>query len=79
LAKQVSITQSRRAAISRSAGLSRIRPAVRRSSGVGAGQRFGPDLDVHAEFADPGAYRLWAQFRLADGTVLTAPFTVRAR
>jgi Cu+-exporting ATPase len=43
------------------------------------GQRFGPELDVHAEFADAGTYRLWAQFRLADGTVLTAPFTVQAR
>ena len=26
-----------------------------------------------------GAYRLWAQFRLADGTVVTAPFVVHAR
>ena len=28
------------------------------------GQEFGPELDVHAEFATPGIYRLWAQFRL---------------
>jgi Cu+-exporting ATPase len=42
------------------------------------GQEFGPELDVHAEFATPGVYRLWGQFRLADGSVLTVPFTVRA-
>jgi Cu+-exporting ATPase len=43
------------------------------------GQTFGPDLDVHAEFRTAGTYRLWAQFRLADGDVITVPFTVRAR
>jgi Cu+-exporting ATPase len=43
------------------------------------GQEFGPELDVHAEFGTPGLYRLWGQFRLADGTVLTVPFTVEAR
>jgi len=42
------------------------------------GQTFGPELDVHAEFPTAGTYRLWAQFRLADGDVVTAPFTVRA-
>jgi Cu+-exporting ATPase len=42
------------------------------------GQTFGPDLEVHAEFDTPGAYRLWGQFRLADGDVVTAPFTVEA-
>jgi len=42
------------------------------------GQTFGPDLDVHAEFPTAGTYRLWAQFRLADGRVITVPFTVRA-
>jgi len=42
------------------------------------GQTFGPELDVHAEFPTAGVYRLWAQFRLADGSVLTAPFTVEA-
>ncbi|MGY1985695.1 heavy metal translocating P-type ATPase [Blastococcus sp. SYSU DS0669] len=42
------------------------------------GQTFGPELDVHAEFPTTGTYRLWAQFRLADGTVITAPFTVHA-
>jgi Cu+-exporting ATPase len=42
------------------------------------GQTFGPELDVHAEFPTAGTYRLWAQFRLADGRVITAPFTVRA-
>ncbi|HSK26085.1 MAG TPA: heavy metal translocating P-type ATPase [Jiangellales bacterium] len=40
------------------------------------GQDFGPELDVHAHFDDPGTYRLWGQFRTADGTVLTVPFTV---
>jgi Cu+-exporting ATPase len=43
------------------------------------GQEFGPELDVHADFATPGVYRLWGQFRLADGSVLTVPFTVQAR
>jgi Cu+-exporting ATPase len=43
------------------------------------GQEFGPDLDVHAELATPGRYRLWGQFRLADGSILTVPFTVTAR
>jgi Cu+-exporting ATPase len=33
---------------------------------------------VHAHFDTPGTYRLWGQFRLDDGTVITAPFTVRA-
>jgi Cu+-exporting ATPase len=42
------------------------------------GQTFGPALDVHAEFPTSGTYRLWAQFRLADGHVITAPFTVQA-
>ncbi|SFK57723.1 heavy metal translocating P-type ATPase [Geodermatophilus ruber] len=43
------------------------------------GQEFGPELDVHAAFPTPGPYRLWGQFRLADGSVLTVPFTVAAR
>jgi len=43
------------------------------------GQAFGPELDVHAEFATPGVYQLWGQFRTADGDVLTVPFTVQAR
>lgn len=42
-------------------------------------QAFGPDLPVHVHFDEPGTYRLWGQFRLADGHVLTAPFTVTAR
>jgi Cu+-exporting ATPase len=42
------------------------------------GQEFGPELDMHTHFDEPGAYRLWAQFRLGDGTVVTAPFTVIA-
>ncbi len=43
------------------------------------GTRFGPELDLHVRFDRPGAYRLWAQFRLVDGTVVTAPFTVHPR
>jgi Cu+-exporting ATPase len=43
------------------------------------GTTFGPELDVHAEFPTAGTYRLWAQFRLADGDVITVPFTVEAR
>ncbi len=42
------------------------------------GQEFGPELDVHAEFATPGIYQLWGQFRTAEGDVLTVPFTVEA-
>jgi Cu+-exporting ATPase len=42
------------------------------------GQTFGPKLDVHAEFPTAGIYQTWAQFRLANGDVITAPFTVRA-
>jgi Cu+-exporting ATPase len=43
------------------------------------GQRFGPELPVHAHFDAPGTYRLWGQFRLADDRVITVPFTVTAR
>ena len=42
------------------------------------GTTFGPDLDLHVRFDVPGAYRLWVQLRLADGTVVTAPFVVHA-
>ena len=42
------------------------------------GQRFGPELEVHATFPAPGTYRLWGQFRLANGDVITTPFTVNA-
>jgi Cu+-exporting ATPase len=42
------------------------------------GTTFGPDLDLHVRFERPGAYRMWGQFRLADGTVVTAPFVVHA-
>jgi Cu+-exporting ATPase len=41
-------------------------------------QRFGPELPVHVHFDEAGTYRLWGQFRLADGRVLTVPFTVQA-
>ncbi len=43
------------------------------------GETFGPELDVHAELDTPGVYQLWGQFRLADGDVLTVPFTVESR
>jgi Cu+-exporting ATPase len=42
------------------------------------GTTFGPELDLHVRFDRPGAYRLWAQFQLVDGTVVTAPFVVHA-
>ena len=42
------------------------------------GTTFGPELDVHAEFPTTGIYQLWAQFRLANGDVITVPFTVHA-
>jgi Cu+-exporting ATPase len=44
-----------------------------------AGQTFGPELDVHAEFHTTGLYQLWGQFRLDDGRVITVPFTVDAK
>jgi Cu+-exporting ATPase len=42
------------------------------------GQTYGPQMTVHLHLDAPGTYRLWGQFRLADGTVITAPFTVTA-
>ncbi|HET7305361.1 MAG TPA: hypothetical protein VFJ12_12530, partial [Segeticoccus sp.] len=41
------------------------------------GATFGPELGLHTRFASAGTYRMWAQFRLPDGAVITAPFTVR--
>ncbi len=43
------------------------------------GQTFGPELEVHADFPTAGTYQLWGQFRLADGDLITVPFTVQAR
>jgi Cu+-exporting ATPase len=43
------------------------------------GTTFGPELDVHADFPTVGTYQVWAQFRLADGDVITAPFTLHAK
>ncbi|MGN6688011.1 MAG: heavy metal translocating P-type ATPase [Actinomycetales bacterium] len=43
------------------------------------GQTFGPELDLHADFPAAGTYRLWSQFRLGDGHVITVPFTLEAR
>ncbi|GLZ14885.1 hypothetical protein Acsp04_51200 [Actinomadura sp. NBRC 104425] len=43
------------------------------------GQSFGPELDLHADLPRPGLYRLWGQFRTADGRILTSTFTVQAR
>jgi Cu+-exporting ATPase len=43
------------------------------------GQRFGPDLTVHAAFPTPGLYQVWGQFRLDSGDVVTVPFTVDAQ
>ncbi|MFC4782846.1 heavy metal translocating P-type ATPase [Nocardioides sp. MAHUQ-72] len=40
------------------------------------GTEFGPELDLHVRFEVAGAYRLWGQFELEDGTVVTAPFVV---
>ncbi|MEV1286156.1 heavy metal translocating P-type ATPase [Micromonospora sp. NPDC049679] len=42
------------------------------------GQTFGPELGLHADFPRPGLYRLWGQFRTADGRVITTTFTVKA-
>jgi Cu+-exporting ATPase len=43
------------------------------------GQTFGPRLPFHHRFETPGTYRLWGQFRLASGEVITAPFTIAVR
>jgi Cu+-exporting ATPase len=42
------------------------------------GETFGPELDVHPRFDTPGVYQMWGQFRLADGDVVTVPFTIEA-
>ena len=42
------------------------------------GTTFGPELGVHADLGGPGLYRIWGQFRLSDGRLITAPFTVDA-
>lgn len=42
------------------------------------GTTFGPELGLHLDVPKAGLYRLWAQFRLADGEVITVPFTVEA-
>ncbi|MFE7226480.1 heavy metal translocating P-type ATPase [Nocardioides sp. NPDC057577] len=42
------------------------------------GAIFGPELGLHLDVPKAGLYRLWAQFRLGDGEVITVPFTVEA-
>ena len=42
------------------------------------GSGSGPDLDVHAVFPGPGAFKLWIQVQ-RGGKVVSAPFTVRIR
>ncbi|NGN95061.1 cadmium-translocating P-type ATPase [Nocardioides sp. KC13] len=42
------------------------------------GATFGPELGLHLDVPKAGLYRLWAQFRLGDGDVITVPFTVEA-
>ena len=42
------------------------------------GTQFGPQLGAHFRFHTAGVYQLWAQFRLANGHVITVPFTVQA-
>ncbi|HEX2037775.1 MAG TPA: copper-translocating P-type ATPase, partial [Chloroflexota bacterium] len=43
------------------------------------GTRFGPEIGFHHRFPAPGLYKLWGQFKTADGQVITADFVVRAR
>ena len=38
---------------------------------------FGPEVTVHHTFPSPGLYKLWGQFKNADGDVMTADFVVR--
>ena len=42
------------------------------------GTTFGPELELHTDFATPGLYRVWAQFETSDGDVVTVPFVVEA-
>ncbi|WP_406036247.1 heavy metal translocating P-type ATPase [Nocardioides sp. NBC_00163] len=42
------------------------------------GATFGPELGLHLDVPKAGLYRLWAQFRLGNGEVITVPFTVEA-
>ena len=42
------------------------------------GTRFGPEIGFHHRFPAPGLYKLWGQFRTADGQVITADFVVNA-
>ncbi|MET8522226.1 heavy metal translocating P-type ATPase [Nocardioides sp. NPDC004968] len=42
------------------------------------GTTFGPELGLHLDVPKAGLYRLWAQFRLGNGEVITVPFTVEA-
>ncbi|GGR45076.1 Cu+-exporting ATPase [Nocardioides luteus] len=42
------------------------------------GATFGPELELHLDVPKAGLYRLWAQFRLGAGEVITVPFTVEA-
>jgi Cu+-exporting ATPase len=43
-----------------------------------AKQRFGPSMEFHVTFPTAGTDQLWGQFRLANGDVITVPFTVNA-
>ena len=40
------------------------------------GTRFGPEVGYHHTFAAPGLYKVWGQFKTADGEVVTADFVV---
>src|SRR5690606_10978401 len=35
---------------------------------------FGPELDFHVQVDEPGLYKLWGQFRTAEGMEITVPF-----
>lgn len=40
---------------------------------------FGPELDFHVQVDEPGLYKLWGQFRTAEGMEITVPFVIEAR
>jgi Cu+-exporting ATPase len=42
------------------------------------GTKLGPEIGFHHRFAAPGLYKLWGQFKTADGQVVTTDFVVRA-
>lgn len=87
VARQVGIAPSRRTVTTIKQGLGwafvyladvAVQYAAGRPMFALPGTRFGPTLEEHFRFHSAGGYRLWAQCRLANGHVITVPFTLQA-